>query len=599
MGNFIWRIREKINIFLFDSKENVLHYLRIISIIIMIAVMGTVVYYYGFPKTESSYRMNLLAVRFSLIFFLLRYFILLFYDFHPLRFIKERWIEGVILLFFFIDAISPILFSDLLFFKTLKVFVRHHGLLMMQFYFLLIALWELRLTAPKISRLNIGPAKLLVLSFLALIFGGAGLLLLPEMTHGGEFSFIDALFTSTSASCVTGLTVVDTGYFFTYKGQIIILLLIQMGGINIISFAAFFATMARKMGGIKYQSILKDLLSADKLSDTKNLLRSIIKWSVFIELTGSVLIYFSWDNIPFNNLGEKVFYSVFHSISAFNNAGFSLFSDNLYQIGIHKMFVFQIVIAILVILGGIGFFVLQDIFSINKIKERFLFRWKEYSLMTKINLRSTLVLIIIGMVAFYFLEQNNSIKSYDFADQIITSFFQSVTARTAGFNTVDFRIISTPMMIVFMLLMFIGAGSGSTAGGIKMTTFAVVIKSGIATIRGKNYVDFFKRTIPFSIVNRAYSIIVFALGVITFSIFLLSIFEPNIDLIRLAFEEFSAFGTVGLSTGITSTLSNASKLVIIFSMFMGRIGILSIAMVLSRRVISRNFQYAKESIMVG
>lgn len=599
MGNFIWKTREKINIFLFDSKEKVLHYLRIISIIVTIIVMGAVVYYYGFPKTESSFRMSFLAVRFSLIFFLLRYFILLFYDFHPLKFIKERWIEGVILLLFFIDAISPILFSDLLLFHTLKIFVRHHSLLVMQFYFLLIALWELRLTAPKISRLNIGPAKLLVLSFLALIFGGAGLLLLPEMTNGGDFTFIDALFTSTSASCVTGLTVVDTGQFFTYKGQIIILLLIQMGGINIISFAAFFATMSRKMGGIKYQSILKDLLSADKLSDTKNLLRSIIKWSVYIELTGSILIYFSWDNIPFNNVGEKIFYSVFHSISAFNNAGFSLFSDNLYQIGIHKMFVFQIVIAILVILGGIGFFVLQDIFSISKIKERFLFRWKEYSLMTKINLRSTLVLIITGMVAFYFLEQNNSIKSYDTAGKIIASFFQSVSARTAGFNTVDFSIISTPMMIVFMLLMFIGAGSGSTAGGIKVTTFAVVLKSSLATIRGKNYVDFFKRTIPFSIVNRAFSIIFYALGVITFSIFLLSIFEPNIDFMKLAFEEFSAFGTVGLSTGITSSLTNASKLVLIFSMYMGRIGILSIAMVLSRRVISRNFQYAKESIMVG
>ncbi len=599
MDNRIWKIRERVNIYLFDSKERVLHYMRLISLIIMLLVMASVVYYYGFPKTDLSYNINILAVRFSLIFFLLRFFILLFYDFHPLQFVKQRWAEGLMLLLFFIDAVSPDLFTDMLFFQSIKYFVHQHSLLVLQFYFLILALLELRITAPKIGSLNIGPAKLLVLSFLLLIFGGAGLLLLPEMTYGGNLGFIDALFTATSASCVTGLTVVDTGQFFTFKGQIIILILIQMGGINIISFAAFFTTLSRKMGGIKYQSILKDLLSADKLSDTKNLLRSIIKWSVYIELAGSLLIYFSWDNIKFNSFGERIFYSVFHSVSAFNNAGFSLFSDNLYQIGIHKMFVFQIVISVLVILGGIGFFVLQDVFSFTKMKERYLFKWKEYSLMTKINLRSTLILIVLGMVAFFFLEQNNSLKQFDTFSRIMASFFQSVSARTAGFNTVDFSIISVPMMIVFMLLMFIGAGSGSTAGGIKVTTFAVVFKSGIATIRGKNYVDFFKRTIPFSIVNRAYSIMVFALSVIITSIFLLTIFEPNVDFINLAFEEFSAFGTVGLSTGITSGLSSLSKLVIIVSMFMGRIGVLSIAMVLSRRVISRNFQYAKESIMVG
>ncbi len=599
MGDWLSKFRERVNISLFDSKELVLYILRHISLWLMIVVIGGVIYFYGFPKTDNSIYFNTILVRSSLVYFLIRYLILLFYDFHPLRFIKERWLEGIVLLLFFIDAVSPLFFDDLLFFQNLKVFVKNHSLLVFQGYFLLITLWELRETAPRITSVNIGPAKLLVLSFAILILGGAGMLMLPEMTVNHNLRFIDALFTATSASCVTGLTVVDTGTFFTLKGQIIILLLIQLGGINIISFAAFFAILSKKMGGLKYQSILKDLLSADQLSDTRSLLRNILKWTIYIEVVGGVLLYFSWGNIAFNSQGDRIFSSVFHSISAFNNAGFSLFSDNLYQIGVQNMVTFQLVIAVLVITGGLGFFVLQDVLGVSKIRERFQFRWKDYSVMTRISIRMTFILLTAGTVAFFFLEQTTTLVNKDIGDQLLTSFFQSVSTRTAGFNTVDMGLLSTPILMLFMLLMFIGAGSGSTGGGIKITTFAVVLKASIATIRGKNYVDFFKRTIPYSIINRAYAIIVFAFAVISISIFLLSITEPNIDFIKLAFEEFSAFATVGLSTGITPQLSDASRLIIISSMFVGRVGVLSIAMILSNRVVSRNYQYAKESVMVG
>ncbi len=599
MLNRLSKLRERINISLFDSKDRSIQILRIISFSLMLFVIGGVVYFYGFPKTEASIRFNTILVRSSLVYFLIRYILLLIYDFHPLRFIKERWLEGLILLLFFTDAISPLFFDDLLFFQGLKTFVSNHSLLVFQAYFLIIALWELRHTAPRIGGLNIGPAKLLVLSFVVLILGGTGLLMLPEMTVSHDIRFLDALFTATSASCVTGLTVVDTGTFFTLKGQIVILLLIQLGGINIISFAAFFAILSKKMGGLKYQSILKDLLSAEQLSDTRSLLRNILKWTIYIEVVGSVLLYFSWANIPFKSQSERIYSSVFHSISAFNNAGFSLFGDNLYQIGIQNMVAFQLVIAVLVITGGIGFFVLQDVFGVSNIRERFHFRWKEYSIMTRISIRMTIILLVTGAVAFFFLEQNTSMANKEVGDQILTAFFQSVSTRTAGFNTVDMSLLSTPVLMLFMLLMFIGAGSGSTAGGIKITTFAVAIKASIATIRGKNYVDFFKRTIPYSIVNRAYSIIVFALAVISISIFMLSIAEPNIDFVKLAFEEFSAFATVGLSTGITPELSDFSKAIIISSMFVGRVGVLSIAMILSHRVVSRNYQYAKEAVMVG
>ena len=599
MGDSFKKIREQVNITLFDSKERVNKVLQLINLLLMTLVIGGGVYYYGFPKTESSLYYNMLIVRISLIYFLIRFIILLFYDFHPLRFLRERWFDGIILLLFFIDAVSPIFFNELIVFQSLKLFIKNHSLLVFQIYFLLIVLWELRHTAPQLGNINIGPAKLLVLSFIILILGGTGLLMLPEMTTSHHISFLNALFTATSASCVTGLTVVDTAHFFSFKGQLIILILIQLGGINIISFAAFFAIISKRMGGLKYQSILKDLLSAEQLSDTRSLLKNILKWTLYIEITGSILLYFSWEDIPFTNIGERIYSSVFHSISAFNNAGFSLFSDNLYQIGIKNMLAFQLVIALLIILGGIGFFVLQDIFGVTKIRECYHFRWKDYTVMTKITMRMTLVLLLVGTIAFYFLEQNTSLSGKSFSDQILTAFFQSVSTRTAGFNTVDMSLLSTPILMFFMFLMFIGAGSGSTGGGIKISTFAITIKASIATIRGKNYVDFFKRTIPYSFVNRAYAIIIFAFVVIGISVFLLSISEPDIDFIKLVFEEFSAFATVGLSTGITPELNNFSKVIIISSMFIGRVGVLSIAMILSHRVISRNFQYAKESIMVG
>ena len=595
----VWKIRERINISLFDSKERVALILRRISMLFMLVVFAGIIYYYGFPKTESSVYINMILIRSILVYFLIRFLILFFYDFHPLQFLKERWFEGLVLLLFFIDAISPEYFDDMLVYGSLKAFVKQHSLLVFQIYFLLIFLWELRHAAPRIGRLNIGPAKLLVLSFVILILSGTGLLMLPEMTTSHNMRLIDALFTATSASCVTGLTVVDTARFFTLKGQIVILILIQLGGINIISFAAFFASISKRMGGLKYQSIIMDLLSADQLSDTRKLLRDIIKWTVMVELIGTLLLYFSWEEIPFDSQGDKMFSSLFHAISAFNNAGFSLFSDNLYQIGLHRMISFQLVIAGLVIFGGLGFFVLQDVLGYSKIRERSHFRWKEYSLTTRITLRMTLILLVAGTIAFYFLEQDTTLQGKSLPDGIITAFFQSVSTRTAGFNTVYIGAMSTPVLMFFMLLMFIGAGSGSTAGGVKVTTFAVAIKASIATIRGKSYVDFFKHTVPYPAVNRAYSIIIFALAVISISVFLLSISEPGIDFMNLTFEEFSAFATVGLSTGITPALNDFSKGVIIASMFMGRVGVLSIAMVLSRRVISRNYQYAKENIMVG
>ena len=596
----LFKIREKINLRIFDHKKRTLNVVRITSILIIIITTADIIYFYGFPQTKSSFLFDTILIRVSLVYFLLRYIIQLFFDFHPGEFIHKRWLEGIVLLLFFTDAIFPTLFQKLLYFDLFKSFVKANSLLLFQLYFFIIVLWELKHTATGLQELKIGPAALLVLSFVVLILSGTGLLMMPEMTAQGHFRFLDALFTATSASCVTGLIVKDTATFFTIKGQLIIMILIQLGGINIISFAAFFATLSQRTGGLKYQSIVKDLISADQLSDTRRILRSIIKWSVIIEVTGSILLYFSWsDAIGFVNQKHKIFSSIFHAISAFNNAGFSLFSDNLLSIENQHLYRFQFIIAILILTGGLGFFVLQDLMGISNIRQRLNFKWKTYHTGTKITLRMSLFLLIVGMPTFYILEKNGVLSGMNPGNALFTSFFQSVTTRTAGFNSVDIGALSKPILFLFMILMFVGAGSGSTAGGIKVGTFALVLRSGIATIRGKKNVEFFKRTVPTETVHKAFTIVLFALFVISACIFALNITDPDKDFLQLAFEEFSAFGTVGLSTGITASLSDAGRIIIILSMYIGRIGILSIAMMLSKRVISSTYQYAKTSFMVG
>jgi Trk-type K+ transport system membrane component len=209
------------------------------------------------------------------------------------------------------------------------------------------------------------------------------------------------------------------------------------------------------------------------------------------------------------------------------------------------------------------------------------------------------ILLLAGTIIFFIIERNNTLSGKGFLDAAVVSFFQSVTTRTAGFNTVDIASLSKPVLLLFLILMFIGAGSGSTGGGIKVSTFALTLRSAFSTIRGKEHVDFFKRNIPYDIVNKAYTILIYALSIIGISTFALTISEPDTGFMKLVFEEVSAFATVGLSTGITPHLSDAGRIIIILSMFIGRIGILSIAMILSRKVISSKYQYAKSTIMVG
>jgi potassium uptake TrkH family protein len=422
--------------------------------------------------------------------------------------------------------------------------------------------------------------------------------MLPEMTTR-SISFIDALFTSTSAVCVTGLTVVDTATAFTTKGHWIIMMLIQIGGINILAFAAFFTIFYRDASSIKYQSLIKDLLDTDEMSKSRSILKSIILFSIFIEAAGILAVYLSWGpHVEFREGQSRFFYSMFHCISAFNNAGFSLWTNNLFEEGVRLSWGVHGIIALLVFLGGIGFPVLQDITSLRHKRVNPL-HWHRYMQpSSRIALRTSLLLILVGAVAFFFLFPVHP-DDVGTGGRVMQATFQSVIARTAGFNSVDISKFSEPLILIFCFLMFIGASPGSTGGGIKTTTLAVIVKSTLASVRGNKHLTFMNHTLRPALVQRAVSVAViyscwFLIGAIC-----LSIAEPHINVMHLIFEELSALSTVGLSMGITASLGTTAKTILALSMFIGRIGSLTIILALVRKTANVQLTYSHTNILIG
>jgi trk system potassium uptake protein len=598
-----WKIREFINLKLFRSKNFILILLRILSLAVSLVAVGSIIYFHGFPKTQLSIRSYLVIIHLSLAFYLLKFLIRFFLDYKPSLFIRRNRFEAIIMALILVEGFGLYIFDFDIVNHTLNIlglgeFVML-PILFVQVYFLLIVGIQAGRASEYIISVNVRPQAMLALSFMLLILGGAFLLMLPEMTVSGHISFVDSVFTSASASCVTGLIVVDTATFFTLKGKVVIMLLIQLGGLNIISFATFFATFYRNSASIKYKSLLKDFLSADQISESRTLLQQIFLFSLFFEVGAAILLFFVWDPGPLLTTQNRAFYALFHSVSAFNNAGFSLFTNNLWEAPIRYAYGYHIIIMGLIFFGGIGF--------MNMIHYRIWFRqkilkkqkWMHMNISAHLALITSLLLILAGALIFMLLEWNTVLKGYSFFGKVVTSLFQSVTTRTAGYNSVDFTVVSAPVLVFFIFLMYVGASPGGTGGGIKTTTFAIIFKSALATIRGEGQVVYYKRTIQSSSIEKAFSIALFSFTVIFISVFFLTITEPDKSLLSLMFEEFSAIGTVGLSTGITSSLSVAGKIIITLSMFIGRIGTLTMAILLTGKVISTNFKYAEEGVVVG
>ncbi len=438
------------------------------------------------------------------------------------------------------------------------------------------------------------PVRFILLTFLAVIGVGTLLLSLPRATVSGHIHPIDALFTATSATCVTGLIVVDTGSYFTRFGQGVIMGLIQIGGLGLMSFTAFFSTILGVRLARKEVALFSRAYEADALSTVRRLLVYMLLATVLIELLGFGLLYQTW--LPkFADQSELLFSSAFHSVSAFCNAGFSLNADNMAS---HvSSFGTSAIISSLIILGGLGFVVLMNLTSFRRRHKKGQ-PYSRLTLQTKLVLVVSAILIVVGWLAITPLEWNNSMQGLDIGEKVMAGYFQSVTTRTAGFNTIPTSNLLPGTLFVMIVLMFIGASPGSTGGGIKTSTFAVIVLNFWANLRGKKRVEVFRREIPSHVIKQALAVLVGGLVFVVAGFFVLLLLEdqPPLDIL---FETVSAWGTVGLSAGITGQLSYAGRIVIILLMFAGRVGPLSLGLAIGKKHGEARYSYPEGRISIG
>ncbi len=588
------------NIQSFQWSPRFTHIIQRISFWLSLISVILVFYDLGFQKSDTTAQ-RLITIYLSALFvgcisIGLRY---IFSGKHPG--FKVKVIDIIILtLFVFLIIIrTDLLVADLGFFN------KKGWLYLAVFLYFIREFSSLRLDF-KTQYFN--PAQLFITSFLGIILIGTFLLLLPNATHSG-ISLIDALFTSTSAVCVTGLIVVDTGSYFTQFGQTIILVLIQLGGIGIMTFATYFSYFFRGQSSYETQLMMRDMTNSEKIGEVFSAMKRILLITFTIEFIGGILIFFSLGK-SITGIGTKLFFSTFHTISSFCNAGFSTLANSLYEPGFRFNYPLHIILALLFILGGLGFPIVLNVYTyfkhliINRVlplrkNERCLHRPWVINMNTRIVLLSTFVLLIGGSIGFYALEYDNTLAAHTEFGKIVTAFFGAATPRTAGFNSIDYADLRFGTLMLIFLLMWIGASPASTGGGIKTSTFAIATLNFFSLAKGKDRIELYKREIADISVRRAFAIISLSLMVIGIAISLIVSFDPDQNLLKIAFECFSAYSTVGLSMGITSALSDPSKMVLIATMFIGRVSMLTILIAMLRRVRHLNYKYPTEEILIN
>lgn len=469
---------------------------------------------------------------------------------------------------------------------------------------------ELSRLSLGINKLSIHPALIFILSFILVILVGTVLLMLPNATVGG-ITLIDALFTSTSAVCVTGLIVVDTATVFTGMGKTIIMLLIQIGGLGMMTFTSFFGFFFKGGHSLQSQLFLKDYINEDNISKIGSTLVKIILFTFGFELLASGLIFVIIDPNLFSSTGERAYFALFHSVSAFCNAGFSTLTNGLYETGFRTEYHIHLILAISIILGGIGFPVIVSYYQVAKRicinyynrftkKDSFYHHTpRTFNINTRLTTITTFILLVVGFITYWIFEDNNTLAGLEGYGKIVTAFFGSVTPRTAGFNTVDMTQLALPTVLIYLILMWIGASPGSTGGGLKTTTFAVAVLNAISIAKGKDRVEVFNRQIDPETVRKAFAVILLSFLVIGMGVFMVLFFNPELGILDVAFEVFSAFATVGLSLGITAKLTTGSKLVISLIMFLGRVGTLTVLVAFIRKTRSLRYKYPQESVFIS
>ena len=441
-------------------------------------------------------------------------------------------------------------------------------------------------------KLKVKPAQVLVIGFALVIILGAFLLSLPQVTNTGQsIGFLDAFFTSTSAVCVTGLVVVDTATTFNIVGRTVIMLLIFVGGLGIVTIGTAIFLILGKRISFHNRMLIQESLNQFSLQGMVRLLKAVVVTTISIILIGSLILFVRFLSLDYP-LGKALYYALFHSVSAFNNAGFDLFGEYSSLTRFVDDTTINITIAALIILGGIGFSVIRDVVNYRKTKKLVLH--------TKIVLTTTLALIIVGFLGVFFFEYNNpnTLGSLNIKGKILASFFQSVSPRTAGFNTVDLTQLHDTTKLLTIMLMFIGASPGSTGGGVKTTTFVALALAMWTVIRGKDNIHVFKRRIEWHQIIRGFIIIVSAMFLIL-GMTMALLYITGFSLMEVMFEVTSAFGTVGLSLGITPHLPPAAKLLIALTMFMGRVGPLTLAFAIAQKKQGDLYKYPADKILIG
>ncbi|MCF2489335.1 TrkH family potassium uptake protein [Dyadobacter sp. CY347] len=452
------------------------------------------------------------------------------------------------------------------------------------------------------------PTLLFVLSFLTLILIGTALLLLPKTTHHQQLTFVDALFLATSAVCITGLSVVDIASEFTRFGQTILLVLVQIGGLGIMTFTGFFGYFFSGGFSYKNQLMFTELIGENKVSSVISTLYKIILVTFFFEILGGIFIYLSLDPSDFESRAEQLYFTVFHAVSAFCNAGFSTVPDGMNNAALRFNYELHLSLIMLYVMGGLGFgiifnsyeFIRRWAFNLyHRIRHgrHFIHRARVIAFNSKLIAYTSFFLILFGFTVVFILESDHTLLAHEsYYGKIVTALFIGTSPRSAGFNTVMMGQLAFPTVMLIFLLMWIGAAPGSTGGGIKVTTFALAILNIATLARGKGTIEVFGRKVLDESISKALGIISLSLIFLGMAIFLLSVTDPEKNLLSLAFETFSAYSTTGLSLGVTPELSNAGRLVIIATMFIGRVGSLTLLVAIVRNARPTNYQLPGEQM---
>ncbi|MBD2243608.1 TrkH family potassium uptake protein [Nostoc sp. FACHB-888] len=442
-------------------------------------------------------------------------------------------------------------------------------------------------------------ARTICLGFLAVIAVGTILLMMPFSTSNGTWNnLIVALFTSTSAVCVTGLSVVDPGTYFSFWGQLFIALLVQIGGLGYMTTTTFLILLIGHRFDMRQKIAIQQALDRPGMSGSAQVIRSIIATTLIFEITGIFLLLPAF--VPEYGWSKGLWLAIFHSINSWNNAGFSLFKDNL--IGYQSSFLVVFTVTILIIFGGIGYQVILEMYF--WVRDHILknsIRMQRFSLDFKVATSTTLILLFLGLVAFFCIEIRNpeTFGSLNLRDQILVAWFQSVTPRTAGFNTIDIGKMTTAGLFITIALMFLGASPGGTGGGMKTTTLRVLTSCTKAILQGKEEVLLYDRKIAISLILKAVGVLVGSVAAVILATILISLTDPTLDFIKILFEVVSAFATVGLSTGITASISTTAKLILIVTMYVGRVGILLLMSAILGDPRPTRIHYPEENLLVG